>query len=116
MAKRHTNAQRRKARRYGMDPPGGKVERAIMNGFGRIAITSKRRIDQIGILSISDWPRGVISCRFTILIFVLDPIQADNDNWKELMRIGVAVVVLLVCSAATAENLEKTQKKELEAQ
>ena len=32
------------------------------------------------------------------------------------MRIAAALVVLLLCSAAAAENLEKTQKKELEAQ
>ncbi|MBZ5720574.1 MAG: tetratricopeptide repeat protein [Acidobacteriia bacterium] len=32
------------------------------------------------------------------------------------MRIAAALLFLLVCSAATAENLEKNQKKELEAQ
>jgi tetratricopeptide (TPR) repeat protein len=44
------------------------------------------------------------------------PLGPAKDIWKGLMKIAAALAVLLLCSAAAAENLEKTQKKELEAQ
>src|SRR5439155_23387556 len=36
--------------------------------------------------------------------------------WKGLMGIKAILLVFVLCSASAAENLEKTQKKELEAQ
>jgi hypothetical protein len=58
-----------------------------------------------------DWPgRILVSCRGTHKALVERPPE------KGLMRTKAIFVALLVCSGLAAENLEKTQKKELEAQ